>query len=83
MPPDLREKLNRRRSEVRTTPSVAPPKGREKRKADPTELRDSLNRRRQELDTEMRSLQSKIFTESGGHITDEEFDYESPFTREI
>ena len=44
-PPDLREKLNRRRSEVRTTPLVAPLKGREKRKTNPTELRNSLNRR--------------------------------------
>ncbi|XP_062113612.1 uncharacterized protein LOC133824666 [Humulus lupulus] len=44
-PPDLREKVNRRRSEVRTTPPVAPSKGREKGKVDPTDLRDSLNRR--------------------------------------
>ena len=42
VPPDLKEKLNRRRSEVRKTPPVAPPKGREKRKANPTELRDSM-----------------------------------------
>ncbi|XP_062114302.1 uncharacterized protein LOC133825361 [Humulus lupulus] len=31
----------------------------------------------------MRNLQSKIITTSGAHSIDDEFDYESPFTREI
>ncbi|XP_062113947.1 uncharacterized protein LOC133824950 [Humulus lupulus] len=81
--PDLREELNGKRLAVRTTPPVAPPKDREKRKGNPTEIRDSLHKRRQELDTEMRSLRSKITTASGGHLNDEEFNYESPFSREI
>ena len=61
--------------------SHGPPKDAGKRKANPSDLRDSLNKRRRELDSEMKSLQ--IVTAMGGHLDDDEFDYESPFIGQI
>ena len=62
---------------------MAPREGKGKEDLNSSILRDSLSKRRQDLDTEMKSLRSKIVTASGGPIYEEEFDHESPFVREI
>ncbi|XP_062078265.1 uncharacterized protein LOC133782862 isoform X1 [Humulus lupulus] len=62
---------------------MAPREGKGKGDPNPSTLRDSLNKRRQELDTEMRSLRSKIITAFGGQAIEDEFDHESPFIKEI
>ena len=67
----------------RTIPHVAPLEDKRKGEANPSDLRDSLNKRRQDLDSETRSLWSKTITVSEGHAVNDEFDYDSPFTREI
>ena len=82
-PPGLREELHGKRSEVRNAPPTAPPRNTTKARDQPENPQDSLCKQRRGLDTKMRSPRGKITTALGGHMDDEEFDRDSPFTREI